>query len=188
MKFPCLVLDHDDTVVNSTATVHFPCFAEYTAKFFPKAKRYTLEDYARAQHVLDERQHGLGVKPERLRRADARGKRGGKHVRADGDVRILALVEELVHALQNGFEVRRVQLLGEHIVNAQLLRLLEKAHGVAVLLDADGEIVIRCALGLADIRHLAEHRAGGIAHVVGAQVEVRVKVDDAELGVLAVVF
>ena len=45
MKFPCLVLDHDDTVVNSTATVHFPCFAEYTAKFFPKAKRYTLEEY-----------------------------------------------------------------------------------------------------------------------------------------------
>ena len=45
MKFPCLVLDHDDTVVNSTATVHFPCFAEYTAKFFPKAKRYMLEEY-----------------------------------------------------------------------------------------------------------------------------------------------
>ena len=36
MKFPCLVLDHDDTVVNSTATVHYPCFAEYTAKFFPR--------------------------------------------------------------------------------------------------------------------------------------------------------
>ena len=43
MTYPCLVLDHDDTVVNSTATVHYPCFAEYTAKFFPKAKRYTLE-------------------------------------------------------------------------------------------------------------------------------------------------
>ena len=45
MTYPCLVLDHDDTVVNSTATVHYPCFAEYTAKFFPKAKRYTLEEY-----------------------------------------------------------------------------------------------------------------------------------------------
>ena len=45
MRFPCLVLDHDDTVVNSTATVHYPCFAEYTAKFFPKARRYTLEEY-----------------------------------------------------------------------------------------------------------------------------------------------
>ena len=45
MTYPCLVLDHDDTVVNSTATVHYPCFAEYTAKFFPRAKRYTLEEY-----------------------------------------------------------------------------------------------------------------------------------------------
>ena len=45
MRFPCLVLDHDDTVVNSTATVHYPCFAEYTAKFFQNARRYTLEEY-----------------------------------------------------------------------------------------------------------------------------------------------
>lgn len=45
MNYPCLVLDHDDTVVNSTATVHFPCFCEYTAKFFPQAGRYTLEEY-----------------------------------------------------------------------------------------------------------------------------------------------
>ena len=36
MTYPCLVLDHDDTVVNSTATVHYPCFAEYTAKFSPR--------------------------------------------------------------------------------------------------------------------------------------------------------
>ena len=56
-----------------------------------------------------------------------------------------------------------------------------------MLLDADGEIVIRCALGLADIRHLAEHRAGGVAHVVRAQIEVRVKVDDTELRRLALV-
>ena len=26
MKYRCLIVDHDDTVVNSTATVHFPCF------------------------------------------------------------------------------------------------------------------------------------------------------------------
>lgn len=45
MRYPCLVLDHDDTVVNSTATVHYPCFCEYTAKYFPQAKRYTLEEY-----------------------------------------------------------------------------------------------------------------------------------------------
>ncbi|MBO6158656.1 MAG: HAD family phosphatase [Firmicutes bacterium] len=29
MKYKCLVLDHDDTVVNSTATIHYPSFVEY---------------------------------------------------------------------------------------------------------------------------------------------------------------
>jgi len=44
MKYPCLVVDHDDTVVNSTATVHYPCFVEYTRLYFPRC-RYTLEEY-----------------------------------------------------------------------------------------------------------------------------------------------
>ena len=29
MKFKCLVLDHDDTVVDSTATIHYACFEKY---------------------------------------------------------------------------------------------------------------------------------------------------------------
>ena len=44
MKYPCLVVDHDDTVVNSTATVHYPCFVQYCAEYFPHY-RCTLEDY-----------------------------------------------------------------------------------------------------------------------------------------------
>ena len=44
MKYPCLVVDHDDTVVNSTATVHFPCFCEFMAIHYPQI-HYTLEDY-----------------------------------------------------------------------------------------------------------------------------------------------
>ena len=44
MRYPCLVLDHDDTVVNSTACVHFPCFVEYMAQFRPEV-HYTLEEY-----------------------------------------------------------------------------------------------------------------------------------------------
>lgn len=44
MKYPCLVVDHDDTVVNSTATVHFPSFCEFMAIHYPKL-RYTLEEY-----------------------------------------------------------------------------------------------------------------------------------------------
>ena len=35
MRFKCLVLDHDDTVVNSTATIHYPCFEEYLAERKP---------------------------------------------------------------------------------------------------------------------------------------------------------
>ena len=42
MRYPCIVADHDDTVVDSTATVHFPCFKQYTAEFYPHAA-YTLE-------------------------------------------------------------------------------------------------------------------------------------------------
>ena len=41
---PCLVVDHDDTVVNSTATVHYPCFVEYTRIYHPHY-RCTLEHY-----------------------------------------------------------------------------------------------------------------------------------------------
>ena len=44
MRYPCLVLDHDDTVVNSTATVHYPCFVEYTARYFPEY-HCTLDEY-----------------------------------------------------------------------------------------------------------------------------------------------
>ena len=46
LKYPCLVLDHDDTTVNSTATVHYPSFVEYMEKNFP-AVRMTLEEYFR---------------------------------------------------------------------------------------------------------------------------------------------
>ena len=46
LKYPCLVLDHDDTTVNSTATVHYPCFVEYMEKYFPKV-HLTLEEYFR---------------------------------------------------------------------------------------------------------------------------------------------
>lgn len=46
MKYKCLVLDHDDTVVNSTATIHYPCFIEYLEKYYPHlAGNYTLTEY-----------------------------------------------------------------------------------------------------------------------------------------------
>ena len=44
MKYRCLIVDHDDTVVNSTATVHFPCFQEYLRQYRPEYS-CTLEHY-----------------------------------------------------------------------------------------------------------------------------------------------
>ena len=44
MKYPCLVVDHDDTVVDSTATVHYPCFVQYMQTFHPHYS-CTLEHY-----------------------------------------------------------------------------------------------------------------------------------------------
>ena len=46
LKYKCLVLDHDDTVVNSTATVHYPSFVEYMKAYHPRV-HLTLEEYFR---------------------------------------------------------------------------------------------------------------------------------------------
>ena len=46
MRYPCLILDHDDTVVNSTDSIHYPAFVEYLKQARPE-KSYTLEDYLR---------------------------------------------------------------------------------------------------------------------------------------------
>ena len=46
MKYKCLVLDHDDTVVDSTATIHCPCFVEYLKLTRPHlADAYDVKTY-----------------------------------------------------------------------------------------------------------------------------------------------
>lgn len=44
LKYPCLVLDHDDTVVQSEATVNYPFFCYILDQFRPGAK-ITLTEY-----------------------------------------------------------------------------------------------------------------------------------------------
>ena len=44
MRYKCLVFDHDDTVVNSTATIHHPCFEQYLRLRYP-GRHCTLEEY-----------------------------------------------------------------------------------------------------------------------------------------------
>ena len=46
MRYPCLVLDHDDTVVNSTASIHYPAFLE-ALRIMRPGETITLEDYFR---------------------------------------------------------------------------------------------------------------------------------------------
>lgn len=45
MRYKCLVLDHDDTVVDSTASIHYPAFLEALRLLRPDAKVLSLEDY-----------------------------------------------------------------------------------------------------------------------------------------------
>lgn len=44
LKFPCLVLDHDDTVVQSEATVNYPFFVEFLKDYRP-GDSITMHEY-----------------------------------------------------------------------------------------------------------------------------------------------
>ena len=44
LKYPCLVLDHDDTVVQSEATVNYPFFVDFLKKYKP-GMSITLHEY-----------------------------------------------------------------------------------------------------------------------------------------------
>ena len=44
MKYRCLVFDHDDTTVNSTATIHHPGCERFLQDYFPE-RSCSLEEY-----------------------------------------------------------------------------------------------------------------------------------------------
>lgn len=44
LKFPCLILDHDDTVVQSEATINYPFFCKILDQFRP-GQTISLQDY-----------------------------------------------------------------------------------------------------------------------------------------------
>ena len=51
LKFPCLVLDHDETVVQSEKTIGFPCFCQTLRRLRP-GRAITLDEYVRGCHEL----------------------------------------------------------------------------------------------------------------------------------------
>ncbi len=46
MKYRCLIFDHDDTTVNSTATIHYPCFVAFVKEYGLDID-CSLEEYVR---------------------------------------------------------------------------------------------------------------------------------------------
>ncbi len=51
LKYPCLVLDHDDTVVQSESTVNYPYFCDILDEFRPGTK-ISLEEYTEGCYHL----------------------------------------------------------------------------------------------------------------------------------------
>lgn len=51
MKYPCLVMDHDDTVVQSERTVNYPFFCQILSSYRPGAT-ITLDEYTRGCYHL----------------------------------------------------------------------------------------------------------------------------------------
>jgi hypothetical protein len=47
LKYPCLVLDHDDTVIQSEAMLNYPCFCEFLDRIRP-GEKITLQEYITA--------------------------------------------------------------------------------------------------------------------------------------------
>lgn len=45
MRYKCLVLDHDDTVVKSTPDIHYPSFIQAMRELRPEVRPYTLEEF-----------------------------------------------------------------------------------------------------------------------------------------------
>lgn len=51
LKYPCLVLDHDETVVQSEKTIGFPCFCRTLRRLRP-GRTINLDEYVRGCHEL----------------------------------------------------------------------------------------------------------------------------------------
>lgn len=51
LKYPCLVLDHDETVVQSEKTIGYPCFCHTLSRLRPE-QSITVEEYVRGCHDL----------------------------------------------------------------------------------------------------------------------------------------
>ena len=70
MKYKCLILDHDDTVVASTEAIHYPSFVEYIKEKKPQlVGKYSFEEFILKNFdpgVLEFFQYDVGLTPEEM--------------------------------------------------------------------------------------------------------------------------
>ena len=75
MKYKCLVLDHDDTIVDSSASIHYPSFVEYLKIARPHlADKYTVEEYLEKNFhpgILELFTDEIGLSAEELQEEEA---------------------------------------------------------------------------------------------------------------------
>ena len=75
INYKCLVLDHDDTVVDSSASIHYPSFVEYLKVARPHlADKYTLEEYFEKNFhpgIVELFTDEIGLSPEELEEEEA---------------------------------------------------------------------------------------------------------------------
>lgn len=75
MKYKCLILDHDDTVVNSTGTIHYPCFVKYLTERHPEiADKYSEAEYFRKNFdpgVVEFFREDVGLSAEEMKEEEA---------------------------------------------------------------------------------------------------------------------
>lgn len=68
MKYRCLVFDHDDTTVDSTASIHYPSFLAYMSKVKPDLK-ISLQEYVKYNFdpgVLEFFSEICGLNPQQM--------------------------------------------------------------------------------------------------------------------------
>jgi phosphoglycolate phosphatase-like HAD superfamily hydrolase len=69
MKYRCLVLDHDDTAVNSTPVLHYPAHVEVMRRLRPEAVPISLEEWMLKNFspgIMSYLAEELGLSPEEL--------------------------------------------------------------------------------------------------------------------------
>lgn len=71
LRYTCLILDHDDTAVNSTAAIHYPAHLEVMGELRPDREPISLRGWFEKNFspgIMEYMQHDLGFSDEEIQR------------------------------------------------------------------------------------------------------------------------